>query len=154
MNEPVRSVEAFDQLLEGGLPQHCVALLRRHPENQRKCRDLEDAAEAGEKLQRLPSFDRQALQLRDHKGYHVIGMSLGVNPFEVPRPARRIMVEEEHSFFSERRQKLNRKKWIAGRLLVHKLRQRGDALRRTAKSIAHQLLEVFSGEGRKRDLFD
>ncbi len=89
VDEPVGARQALDQLLTDGLPQSRVGLLRRGPEDDRKHRDLGDVSETGELLQRLLRFGRQAGQLPDHEGHHVVGVLLGVNPIEVPAPARR-----------------------------------------------------------------
>ena len=64
------------------------------------------------------------------------------------------MIEGEHSLFDERRNELNREERIAAGLLVHQLRERRGALRLAAKSVRHQLPEMFTGERRKRDLRD
>ncbi len=47
---------------------------------------------------------------------------------------------------------MNGEKRVATRLLVHQLRQRGDAFRLAAKRIRNQLAEVFMGQRRKRNL--
>ena len=70
-------------------------LLLRSPEDDRKCRDLGDVAETRQLLQRLLRFGRQAGELPDHQVRNVIGVSLGVNPVEIPGPARRLMIEGE-----------------------------------------------------------
>ena len=62
------------------------------------------------------------------------------------------MIEGEHALVGERREELNGEKRIAGRLLVHQLRERRGALRLAAKRIRNQLPEVVTGERRKRDL--
>ena len=60
------------------------------------------------------------------------------------------MIEREPTFLGERVKKLNQEERIAGRLLLHKLRKRGGALRLAAKRICNELCDVFSGERRKR----
>ena len=65
---------------------------------------------------------------------------------------RLLMIEREPPFFGERVKKLNQEERIAGRLLVHQLRERGGALRLAAKRIRNELSYVFTGERRKRDL--
>ena len=62
------------------------------------------------------------------------------------------MIEGQQPLFGERRDELNGEKRIAGRLLVHQLRQRGGALRFAVKRIRNQPSQVFTGEGRKHDL--
>ena len=92
------------------------------------------------------------VELSDHEVHHVVGVALGVNAIEVPRPAGRAMIEGEQSLFGERVKKLNDEERIAGRLLVHQLRQRCGAPRLAAKRIRDQLPEVLTGERRQRDL--
>ena len=62
------------------------------------------------------------------------------------------MIEREPTFFGERVKKLNQEERIAGRLLMHQLRERGGTLRLAAKRIRNELCYVFNGERRKRDL--
>ena len=119
--------------------------LLRCPEDDRKRRDVGDVAETGQLLQRVLRFGRQAGELSDHEVHDVVGVSLGVNAVEIPGPARRIMIEGEHSLFGERRDKLNGEERIAAGLLVHQLRQRRGALRLAAKSVRDQLPEMLSG---------
>ena len=152
MDELVGALQALDQLQTDRFPEIRVDLLLRFPENDRKHRDLGDVAEAGELLQRLLGFDRQAGQLPDHEVHHIVGVPLGVNAIEIPGPARGVMIEAEQPLFGERRNELNGEKRIAARLLVHQLRQRRGALRLAAKRIRNQLPQVFTGERRKRDL--
>ena len=90
----------------------------------------------------------------DHQVHDVVGVSLGVNALEIPGPARRIMIEGEHSLFGERRDELNGEERIAAGLLVHQLRERRGALRFAAKRVRDQLPEMLPGERRQRDLRD
>jgi len=71
-------------------------------ENDRKHRDLGDVAETGQKLQRLLRFGRQARELADHEIHHIVGVALGANALEVPRPAGRGVIEREQMLFGER----------------------------------------------------
>ena len=113
---------------------------------------LRAVAQTGELLQGLLGLDRQAAQLADHEVDDVVRVPLGVNATQVPGPARRAMIEREQSFLGQRRKKLNRKERIAGRLLVHQLRQRGRALLFAVERIRNQPPHVFAGEGRQDDL--
>src|ERR1700733_4928112 len=119
MDKPVRAVQMPDQIQTNGLPEIQKDLLVRFPENNREYRDLGDVAEAGKLLQRDLSLDRKAGQLRDHKVYHIVGVSLGVKTSEFPVPACGVMIEAEKTLFYERRNKLDGEKRIAARLLVH-----------------------------------
>ena len=149
VDEPVGARQALDQFLTNGLPQSRVDLLLRSPEDDRKHRDLGDVSETGKLLQRLLRFGRQAGELPDHQVHHVVGVALGVNAIEVPGPARAVMIEGEQTLFGERGKELNGEKRIAGRLLVHQLRERGGALRLAAKRIRNQLPDIFAGERRQ-----
>src|SRR5258707_15824739 len=102
------------------------------------------ASKAGKLLQGLLGFDRQTAQLPNHEINNVIGVTLGVNAIQVPRPSPFAMIEDEQRLLGERRNKLNGKKWIAGGLLVNQLRQRGGALRFAVKRIPNQLFQVFT----------
>src|SRR5580692_5299884 len=119
----------------------------RDLENGGKHRDRGDVAEAGELLQRLLRFDRQPGHLANQKVHHIIGVTLGVNAIEIPRPARRIMIEVEQALFGEGVKKLNDEERVAGGLLLYQLRQRRDTGRIAAKRIRDQLLEVVASEG-------
>jgi hypothetical protein len=92
--------------------------------------------------------------LANQKVHHVIGVTLGVNAIEIPRPARRIMIEVEQALFGERVKKLNDEERVAGGLLLHQLRQRRDVGRIAAKRIRDQLPEVVTSEGRQVNLLN
>ena len=100
---------------------------------------LSAASEAGELLQRVLRFGRQAGELPDHEIHHVIGIALGVNAIDIPRPARRIMIEGEQPLFGECRNELNGEERVAAGLLVHQLRERRGVRRLAAKSVRNQL---------------
>src|ERR1700733_10651663 len=126
----------------------------RDLENSGQHRDRGDVAEAGELPQRLLRFDRQSRYLANQKVHHVIGITLGVNAIEIPRPAHRIMIEAEQALFGERVKKLNDEERVACGLLLHQQRQRRDMGWIVAKRIRDQLLEVVTGERRQVDLLD
>ncbi len=144
--------DALDQFLTDRRPQRRVHLLLRGPENDRKHRDRGDVAKAGELLQRLLRFGRQAGELADHEVHDIVGVTFGVNAIEIPGPARRVMIEAEQPLLGERVQELNGEERIAAGLFVHQLRQRRGALRFAAKRIGNQLPEVLRSKRRKRDL--
>ncbi len=154
MGKPVDPVQAFNQLLTNGLPQCGLDLLPRGPENDRQHRNLSDGAETGQKLQRPLRFGRQARQLPDHEVHHIVGVALGANALELPRPARDIMIKRQQVLLGERMKKLNDKERVASRLLVHQLCQPSSPPRRAAKRIRDQLPDVFMGQRRERDLRD
>ena len=56
------------------------------------------------------------------------------------------MIEADQSFLDQRRQKLDREEWIAGRLLVHHFRQRGRALLVAVERIRNQPAQIFAAE--------
>jgi len=114
-------------------------------------RDFGGIAETGHLLQRRLRFSRQAGQLRDQEVHHVIGVTLGVNAFDIPAPARSLMSKGEHSFIGERRNELNGEERIATRLLVHQFCERRAAFGLTAKGVRNQLPEMLSAERPKGD---
>src|SRR6267378_8653680 len=152
MDELVRALQVLDQLEANGVPEIRTDILVRFSENDRKHRDLGDIAEAGKLLQRSLGLEGQAGQLPNHKVYHIVGVPLGVNAIELPVPARRVMIEAEQPLFGERRNELNGEKRTSTRLLAHQSRQRGGIVRRAAKRIRNEPLQVFMGERRKTDL--
>src|SRR5262249_42936052 len=152
MNELVGTIETIDQLLAQSIPQSRVYLLLGLSQNERKHRDVGDAAEASKLPQRVLRFEGKPRQLSDHQVHYIVGVSLGVNAVEIAVPARSIMVKDEHSFVGERRNELNGEERIATRLLVHQLRERRDGFRRAANSVGNQLPNMLSGERPKRDL--
>ena len=90
-------------------------------------------------LQRLLRVERQAVQLAHHQIHDVVPVPLRVDAIEVPGPSCLLMIEREPTFFGERVKKLNQEERIAGRLLMHQLRERGGALRLAAKRIRNEL---------------
>src|SRR5260370_10663200 len=152
VDELVRALQVLDQLQTNGVPESRTDVLVRFPENDRKHRDLGDAAEAGELLQRRLGLDGQTGQPPDHEVHHSVGVAVGVNAIELPAPARRVMIEAEQPLFGERRNELNGEKRIAARPLVHQLRKRGGTARRAAERIRDEPPHVFPGERRKTDL--
>src|ERR1700729_4039297 len=123
-------------------------------ENGGKHRNRGDIAQAGKMPQRLLRFDRQPGHLANQKVHHIIGVTLGVNAIEIPRPASRIMIEVEQALFGEGVKKLNDEERVAGGLLLYQLRQRCDMGRIAAKRIRDQLLEVVTGERFQVDLLN
>src|SRR5262249_2944882 len=84
--------------------------------------------------------------------HHIIGVTLGVNALEIPRPARSIMIKGEHCFIGERRNELNGEERIATRLLVHQPCERRAAFQLAAKGVRDQLRDMLPAERAKRDL--
>ena len=62
------------------------------------------------------------------------------------------MIEGEQPFGGKGRNELDDEKWIASRLLVHKLSEWRCAIRLAPKRVRNKLPEMLSGERRKRDL--
>ena len=90
-----------------------VDLLLRGPVNDRKHGDFGGVAEAGELLQRSSSFHRQASEFADHQVHHIVGVTLGVNAIEIPRPLRGAVIEGKQALFGKRRQELKGEERIA-----------------------------------------
>src|SRR5262249_29074791 len=80
------------------------------------------------------------------------GVALGVNAIEVPRPARRVMVEAKQSLVSECGEKLDREERIASRPLPYESRERCGVLRVATQGIGNQLAEMRAAERSKLDL--
>ena len=57
--------------------------------------DLGTVSQAGKLLQCLLGFDGQAVQLPDHEVHHIIGVTLGLNATQIPRPSPIAMIEGE-----------------------------------------------------------
>src|ERR1700728_2836139 len=103
----------LNQLLTDRRPKCRMHLLLWGIENGGKHRDRGDVAETGELLQRPLRFDRQPGHLANQKVHYVIGITLGVNAIEIPRPAHRSMIEAEQVLFRERVKKLNDEERVA-----------------------------------------
>src|SRR5690242_19997026 len=82
---------------------------------------------------------------------HVIGVTLGANPVQVPRPSAFAVIECEQSLVSQRADELNREERIATGLLVDKLCERGSTIRLAVNRIRNQLLEIVTSQGGKHD---
>ncbi len=126
-------------------------LCLRGPEHDGQERDVGNVAEAGQLLQGFPGLDGQAAQLGHHEVHDVLGVPLGMDALEVPRPARMHMIEGEQPLVGERRNELHDEKRIATRLLMDQLRQRGGARWLAAQGLRHELPHVITGEGRQAD---
>ena len=152
VDELVGAFQVLDQLQTNGVPEIRTDFLGRFPEGEGKHPDRGDVPEAGELLHRLLRVERKAVQPSHHQIHDVVPVPLRMDAIEVPGPSSLLMIEREPTFFGERVKKLNQEERIAGRLLMHQLRERGGALRLAAKRIRNELSYVFSGERRKRDL--
>src|SRR5262245_12411324 len=120
--------------------------------NHHKQGKFRAVAQTGKLLQCVLGFSGQAVQLPHYEVHHIVGVTLRVNPIQVPAPLRLGEIEGEQPLFGKRRNELNRKKWIASRLFVHELCQRGDALRLAVKRMPDQPPQVVVGERCKYDL--
>ena len=148
----VGALQPLDHLVTDRLPQIRVDRLLRCPANKSKGRDRGGVPKARQLLECLLCVDGQAVQLPDDEVHDVVGVPLGVHAIEVPRPAPLAMIEGEQPLFRERGNELHGEKRIAGRLVVHQLRQRGDARRFAAQRLRHELSHVVTGEGHQADL--
>src|SRR5207247_4954937 len=133
VDKSVTALQPLDHLVTDRLPEMRVDLLLRCPVHESKRRDRCAVSQARQLLECLLCVDGQAVQLRDHEVHHVLGVPLGANAIEIPRPAPLAMIEGEQPLFRERGNELYGEKRIAGRLVVHQLRQRGDARRFAAQ---------------------
>jgi hypothetical protein len=152
MEKPIGTFRAAHESRAGRFPQGAVPVLLHVLVDHRQQGKLRAVAQTGQLLQGLLSFDGQAVQLPHHEVHHSIGVPLGVNALQVPRPSRCAMIEGESRLLGKRRHELDGEKWIASRLLVHQVRQRSDSVSFAMKGIRDQLSQIVMGEGRKDDL--
>ncbi|MBV8472046.1 MAG: hypothetical protein JO107_09780 [Hyphomicrobiales bacterium] len=127
-------------------------LLRRGFNNDRQRRRVGGGAETRELLQDLLRLIRMADQPADHQVHHVVRVSLCVQPREIPAPLSRVGVEGEQTLVGDRVQKLNCKKWVAGGLLLHQVRQLRGGRWFAANGVRNQLAEVRMAERPEADL--
>jgi len=80
-----------------------MEIVARVPENCFQQSEFGAVPDTCKQLQVLPRFGGQTGQLANHEFHHIVGITLRVDAIEVPRPARRIMIEGKH-----RRLKLQR----------------------------------------------
>ena len=152
VDEVVRVFPPLQQVSANRLVQQRVNLRLCCAGDQGQRSDRGGISEARQLLDCLLCCRGQARQLPDHEVHQIVGVTLGVNPTEIPGPARRIVIEGEHSLFRERRNEPIGEERIATCFLMHQPRERRGALRLAVQSFRNQLLEMFRGEGGKRDL--
>src|SRR5215831_14591132 len=102
MKESIRMVRGDDKSGSDRRPQVAVDVLLRILVNRRQQVDLRAIAYTGQLLQCSLSSDGKAVQLRHHEVHYIIGVTLGVNAIEVPRPSLICMIEGEQSLFVQR----------------------------------------------------
>ena len=147
VNEPVGARQTLDQLKSDRFRQSRVELIRRGPQHVRERRDVGDVAETGQLLQRLLGFLRQAGELPGHEVHDIVGIALGVDAIEIPRPPRLPVIKREQSLICKRIKKLKREERIAGCLVVYEPRQRHGVLKFATKRICSQAPQVFAQQG-------
>jgi len=106
VNEPVGTLEDIDQLLAARLKESGVQLLLGGALNDSQHRAGRDIAETGELLQRLLGCSRKPGEFAYHQVSHVVGVTLGVDALEIPRPARMHGIERDQSLICQCRQEL------------------------------------------------
>ncbi len=84
MDEPVGAFPPLDHLVTDRLPEMHVDLLLRCPEHESQRRNRRAVSQARQLLECLLCVDGQALQLPDDEVHHIVGMTLGANPMQVP----------------------------------------------------------------------
>src|SRR4029450_12970394 len=94
----------------------------------------------------------QPTQFADQQVDHVVGVALRVNARQIPAPASAGVIERHQSFVDQRRQELNHEERIAGRLLVHQLRQGRRAAGVAVQRVLNQPAYVVSPEGGESNL--
>jgi hypothetical protein len=152
VDEVVRVFPPLQQVSVNRLFQQRVNLRLGRAADQGQCHDWGGISQARQLLDSLLRFDGQAAQLPDHEVHQIVGVTLGLNPTEVPGPARRVVIEGEHALVRERRNEPMGEERIATCFLMHQPRERRGAISLAAKSFRNQLLEMYRGEGGKRDL--
>ena len=98
-------------------------LLRRSVNGGQRGR-LGAIPEAGQSLQCFLGGEREPAQLADHEIDDVIRVALGSDGAEIPAPSGIARLEDDQIVLDELLQELIGEERIAGRLLVHQLRQR------------------------------
>ena len=76
------------------------------------------------------------------------------NPIQFPNPGSRIRVAPDQPFLGQRGKELDRKEWVARRLLVHQLCQGVRVLRRAMQRIGDERANIVKSERLERDLLD
>ncbi|MCY1220413.1 hypothetical protein D9M72_324240 [compost metagenome] len=119
MGERVRALQALHQFLAHCRPENRVDLRRRQVEHGRQGIDLRHVAQAGQLLQGLAGFQRQARELSDHEVDDVVGIALGVDALRLPTPAAGCVVVGQQLFLGQRLEELNDEERVAGGLVLH-----------------------------------
>jgi len=152
VQESIRIVSTEDEARPHGMPEMVVHLPGlawiRHPQHLELC----TVSHAGELLERLPGFYRQAIQLPDHQFDDVVGEAHGVNAAKVPDPTAFAIIECEQALVCECRDELNREERVAASLFVNQFRQRGGAFRFAVKGVRQQLPQIVAPERGEHDV--
>jgi hypothetical protein len=122
MEEGIRILQAEDQPSADGVQQRSVDLLFSLSEHHAQCRDLDHVPETSKLLESGLRRAGQSPQLPHHEIHHVVGVTLGANPIQVPDPGRRIPIEPEQAFLNQGGEKLDREERITAGLLVDQQR--------------------------------
>ena len=109
-------------------------------------------AEASEMLQCGPGRRGQAAQLAQQEIHHVIGVTLGVDALDIPRPVRCTVVEGEQPLLGQCGEELDDKEGVAASLCVHQPGQRRSVLRLAAQCVDDETPHVLEVERCQHDL--
>src|SRR5260370_37988620 len=148
VQESVGLLRAKNEARANRFPKPAMHLLARLLRNHLEQGVLRAVPHARKKLQCVLRFYRQAVQLADHKVDDIVGITLGANAIEVPGPSPFTIIECEQTLLDKYRNQLNGEEWIARRLLMNQLCQRGDAFGFAVKRIPNQPTQVFTRERR------
>src|ERR1700722_1468372 len=152
VQESIRIVRAEDKSGPYCFPKMLVKFLDRLLVSHGQHVELGTVSHAGELLQCLLCVYWEAVQLSDHELDDIVGVALGVNTTQVPRPLPFPVVKGEQTLISERRNELNCEERIPSRPLMNECRQRIGAFRLAAKGVQEQLKQVVASKWGEDDV--
>ena len=124
------------------------------PEHDRERCDLGDVAETSKRPQRRPGLARQARQLADHEVNDIVGVALGLNAIEIPRPAMRSWSNASNSSSASACRNWITKNGLPPVFVMHQLRQWRGVARLATNASAVNCPIVIESSGAKLDLAD
>jgi hypothetical protein len=152
VDEPVGAIEEIDQLLATRLNEAGMEFVRGGIMNESQRDGRRNITETGQLLQRVLGCGRKPDKFADHQIGHIVGVTLGVDAFEIPRPARMHRIERDQAFVRQCRQELINEKRIAIGFLQNQLSQIRRLIGFTMQRVSDQLRNVLGIERAQRDL--
>ena len=95
VNELVGALATFNQVLVHRFPKSRVHPFLGPSQNVRECRDVGDAAEAGELPQRALRLEWQPRKPPGQELHDIVGMAFGADAIDVPGPMRVLVIESQ-----------------------------------------------------------